>query len=73
MASNTYPQRPDWLTDKLVEDLRKQLRENPKPLSDEELSHWQYDGYNDNKRLNSRRAYDILSHFGLLEEQEGKS
>lgn len=70
MASSIYPQKPEWLTDELIEALRKQLRENPKPLSDEELSHWQYDGYNDSKRLNSRRAYDILSHFGLLEKQE---
>ena len=63
--------KPDWLTNKLIDELRNQLREYPKSLSDEELSHWQYDGYNDIKGLNTRRAYEILSHFGLLEEQEG--
>ena len=72
MASSTFPPRPDWLTDEKVEKYRKELANCPYPMTDEELSDWNYDGYNDNKRLNARRAYDILSHFGLLDEQEDK-
>ena len=73
MALNTYPPKPDWLTDKKIEKYRSILRNCPDPLTDEDISHWQYDGYNDFDRLEARRAYDIVSQFGLLEEQEGKS
>lgn len=70
MESNTIPQRPDWLTDEKIAKYRGELADCPNPMTDDELSNWNYDGYNDTKRLNARRAYDILSHFGLLEEEE---
>lgn len=68
MESNIYPQRPDWLTDEKVEFLRERLKICPVPLSDEEIKHWKYDGFNDPLKANSRTAFDILSKYGLLEE-----
>ena len=72
MESSTFPPKPDWLTEERIEYYREILRNTPDMLTDEEIKNWVYDGYNDNKRLNARRAYDILSHFGLLDDQEDK-
>lgn len=70
MASSTFPPKPDWLTEERIEYYREILRNTPDMLTDEEIKNWVYDGEYDMQRSYARRAYDILSHFGLLENQE---
>lgn len=69
MESNTYPPRPEWLTDKQIEAFRKCLKECPNPYTDEDMKNWQYDGENDMLRKNARTAKQILTKYGLLEEE----
>ncbi len=78
MESNTYPKRPEWLTDEQVESLRETLRQCPNPYTDEEVKHWEYGGdsfdmhlSNDAiKRFMARKAKRILSEYGLLEDEK---
>ena len=75
MESNTYPKRPEWLTDEQVESLRKTLRECPNPYTDEEIRHLEYGGdefdlniSTDIKRSMAHTAKTLLTKYGLLEE-----
>lgn len=77
MESNTYPKRPEWLTDEQIEKFRKTLRECPNPYTDEDVKHWVYggdvfdfDSPMDIRRSNAHTAKRILSKYGLLEDEK---
>ncbi len=69
MESNTYPPRPEWLTDEQIEVLRQCLRECPNPYTEEDIKNWIYDGDMDVRRSNAYTAKRILTKYGLLEEE----
>ena len=69
MESNTYPPRPEWLTDEQIESFRKTLRECPNPYTEEDIKNWIYDGDMDVRRSNAYTAKRILTKYGLLEEE----
>lgn len=68
MESNTYPPKPEWLTDEQIKAFRECLKECPNPYTDEDIKHWQYDGDMDARRSNAYTAKRILLKYGLLEE-----
>lgn len=69
MESNTYPPRPEWLTDEAVESLREDLKICPNPYTEEDIKNWIYDGDMDVRRSNAYTAKRILAKYGLLEEE----
>lgn len=64
---NTYPPRPDWLTDEKIKSLKEDLEECSNPYTEEEVERLEYDGYIDIKRANAYTAKQILEEFGLLD------
>ncbi|MEE0859430.1 MAG: hypothetical protein U0M12_08205 [Acutalibacteraceae bacterium] len=66
MDLNTYSQRPDWLTDEIVEELKKDLVRCSNPYTEEEVEELECDGYIDIKRANAKTAKDILVKYGIL-------
>ena len=67
MELNTYPKRPDWLTDNKIKELKKDLEECV-PYTEEELAELEYDGDVDIGRHNAYTALKTLKYFGLLED-----
>lgn len=68
MELNTYPKRPDWLTDDKIKKLKQELIECPNPYTEEELAELKYDGDVDIRRHNAYTALKTLKRFGLLED-----
>lgn len=66
MDSNTYLQRPDWLTDELIKDLKDQLDDCPNPYTAEEARNIPLDGDMDLKRYNAYTAKKILAKYGFM-------
>lgn len=65
---NTYPPRPDWLTDEMIKSLKEDLEECSNPYTQKELEELEYDGYVDIKRHNAYTSRQILEEFGLLDD-----
>lgn len=65
---NTYPPRPDWLTDEVIESLREDLAKCPNPYTEEDIDNWVFDGEVDIKRSDAHTAKQVLEKFGLLDD-----
>lgn len=72
MDTNTQA-KPDWLTEEVINDLKNDLLICPNPYTDEDIKRLPLDGKIDIRRSNAKTAKEILSKYGLLEEQEDKS
>ena len=71
MDTNTQA-KPDWLTEEVINDLKNDLLICPNPYTDEDIKRLPLDGEIDIRRSNAKTAKEILSKYGLLEEQEDK-
>lgn len=66
MALNTSDyDRPEWLTDKVVEELRHDIAICPNPYTDSEVANLEFDGNVDMKRDNAYMAIKTLNKYGI--------
>lgn len=65
MVSNT--RLPDWLNDKKISELKKDLK-RAVPYSQDEFDDLPFDGEIDWNRYNAYSAKKILEEYGLLED-----
>ncbi len=68
MKSSTYLKRPDWLTDEMIEKMRKDIKDCSNPYTDEDVKELELDGVIDFQRLNARHALRVLGKYRLLED-----
>ena len=68
MELNTYPKRPDWLTDEVVKEMKQTLKDCQNPYTQEDIDDLEFDGAIDFKRLHAYDALEILSKYGLLKD-----
>lgn len=66
MASNIVLARPEWLTDELIEDMKKEVAECPNPYTEAEIAKLELDGDMDIKRYNAYVAKSTLTEYSLL-------
>ena len=66
MDLNTRIERPDWLTDEDIKQLREDITKCSNPYTDEELNELPFDEPLDMNRANARTAIDILTKYNLL-------
>ncbi len=66
MALNTTSARPQWLTDELVEDMKKEVIECPNPYTEADVAALELDGDMDIKRYNAYVSKSTLTEYGLL-------
>lgn len=72
MDSNTYPKRPEWLTDEKIEFFRKAIAECPNPYTDKDISELEFDGLFDCARARARNGIEILSEYGIPFKRYGE-
>lgn len=66
MASNISQERPDWLTEDEIRDLRNEVKKGSKPYTDEEIEAMEYDDPAFSiSRANAKIALDILTEYGI--------
>lgn len=70
MDTNTSKERPEWLTDELIEIFRQDLRDCPNPYTDEDMENMLYDDPTfDLIRANARTAKLVLTEYGIPFEE----
>jgi len=69
METNTVPQRPKWMTDDTLAELREDIRKCSDPYTDDEMKECQFMDEVDELRFNAKTAIDILTHFGIPFEE----
>ena len=57
--------RPDWLTDEAIKELRHDIAICPNPYTEEDIANWVFDGANDFKRDNAYMAIKTLKKYGI--------
>lgn len=72
MDSNTYPDRPEWLTDEKVEFYRKAIAECPNPYTVKDISELEFDGLIDFERLRAHQGIKILTKYGIPFKRYGE-
>jgi len=59
-------QRPEWLTDKEIEKMKKWIENCPNPYTKEEVDSFEYDISVDATRLQAYEARRILTEYGII-------
>lgn len=58
-------QRPDWLTDELIEKLREEIKNCDNPYTHDEFRSLPFDGGYSPRRYNAMLAHDIFVEYGI--------
>ena len=73
VSSTLNPNRPKWLTEDVIKELRHDIETCPDPYTDEEIATLEFDGKIDMKRDNAYMAIKTLNKYGIpLTESEEK-
>ena len=59
------PYRPSWLTDALIEGLKRDIATCPNPYTDADIENMVFDGDYDLKRKNAHTALEILTKYNI--------
>ena len=68
MELNTYPPKPDWLTEEVIESLKEDLKNCPNPYTDKDIDELLFDGDLDIQRANAHTAKQVLEKYGLIND-----